>query len=468
MSATRIMILLATTGVALASAPIAPTANPKRASALHDQLTIATVPPLAGIRFQSAGQAFATDRSGVARVTLPAGEHQLRLVDAVVERNGVRSRFSRWGDEAFAPTRKLELRGPVSLEVGFEQSVQVEFGFVDRANRPVDTSRVSTVTLTSTIGSRESFRPGKPRWLIAGRVARRFHGLEQTRIQYAFQRAVFDGSNVVHKAQQRFYPIDNRHISVHLLLFSARLGAHDLLFGFGVGKKLDLVYPDRRKVSFPMHGRQIVLRSLPRGTYGIKIHAAGYSPTVPLALSKDQVIDLRVFSYLDMLVVVLAAVAVTAFLVLVRRPHLRRRLLLVIRRPHLRRQLADAWRRARTHPVRRRTARAGGANRVQPTLATRDHAAAPTEGPETITEEPSRPAGSLVSAGYRSLGPTVAVGLRTGADGPESTGPELCENGHQLTAENLYIRFHRREKPYIECRKCRRARRAERRRRINA
>ena len=104
MSATRIMILLATTGVALASAPIAPAAGPKRASALQDQLTIATVPPLAGIRFQSAGQAFATDRSGVARVTRPAGEHQPPAGRRVVERNGVRSRFSRWGDEAFAPS----------------------------------------------------------------------------------------------------------------------------------------------------------------------------------------------------------------------------------------------------------------------------------------------------------------------------------------------------------------------------
>lgn len=451
MSAARIMILLATTGVALASAPIAPAADPKLASALHDQLTIATVPPLAGIRFQSAGQAFSTDRSGVARVTLPAGEHQLRLVDAVVERNGVRSRFSRWGDEAFAPTRKLELRGPVRLEVGFEQSVQVEFGFVDRANRPVDTARVSTVTLTSTIGSRESFRPGKPRWLIAGRVARRFHGLEQTRIQYAFQRAVFDGSNVVHKAQQRFYPIDNRQVAVHLLLFSARLGAHDLLFGFGVGKKLDLVYPDGRKASFPMHGRQIVLHSLPRGTYGIKIHAPGYTPAVPLALSKDQVIDLRVISYLDMFVIALAAVAVTAFLVLVRRPHLRRR-------------LADTWRRAREGPVRRRAAR-NGANNVQPTLATRDYAAAPTEGLEAFPEESPRPAWSLASAGYRSLEPTVAVGLRTGANGPESAGPGRCPNGHELTVENLHIRACSGRR---ECRACRRARHAKQRRHRNA
>ncbi len=452
MSATRIGILLATAGVALALAPTAPAVDPKAASALDNQLTIATVPPLAGIRFQSAGQTFTTDRSGVARVSLPAGEHRLRLVDAAVERNGVRSRFSRWGDDSFVRLRNLDLRRPMRLEVGFEQSVQVEFGFVDRANQPVDTNRVTTLTLTSTIGSRESFRPGKPRWLIAGRVARRFHGLEQTRIQYALQRAVFDGSNVVHKAQQRFYPIDSRRVVLHLLLFSARLGAHDLLFGFGVGKRLDLVYPDGRKVSFPLHGRPIVLRSLPRGTYGIRIHAAGYTPAVPLALSKDQVIDLRVISYLDMFVIALAALGMTAFLVLVRRPHLRRRLLVLVRRPDLRRRLADARPGARPRPVRRGAAHAGGSNSVQSALlASRDHASAPIEAPEAIPGEPS--------------GPTSAVDLRAGEDEQESEGPELCANGHELTIENLHIRP---RSGRSECRKCRRERRAKQRRFSNA
>ena len=419
------------------------------------------MPRLAGIRFQSAGQAFTTDRSGIARVSLPAGAHQLRLVDAVVERNGVRSRFSRWGDDSFVPSRKLDLRRPVRLEVGFEQSVQVEFDFVDRANRPVDTSRVTTITLTSTIGSRESFRPGKPRWLIAGRVARRFHGLEQTRIQYALQRAVFDGSNVVHKAQQRFYPVDNRRVVLHLLLFSARLRAHDLLFGFGVGKKLDLVYPDGRKVSFPMHGRQIVLRSLPRGTYGIKIHAAGYTPAVPLALSKDQVIDLRVISYLDMFVIALAAVAVTAFLVLVRRPHLRRRLLLV---------------RAASPATGRRLAARG---RIRCAAAPRAPAARTACSPRSrpASTRPPRPR-ALKRLRKSRLGPQGAwPAPGTGRSGqrsqwtcaPEQTDRRAQARSCARTATSSRSRTStsgRSSGPDSECRVCRRARRAKRRRRI--
>jgi hypothetical protein len=366
-NAPRIAILVGALSAALASTPAAPAAPPRHSRPPLNELTIVTVPRIAGVRFQSAGQTFATGRNGIARVKLPAGAHQLRLVDATLERNGVRSRFSRWGDDSFVAIRKLDLRRPARLEVGFEQSVEVRFSFVDRANEPVDENRVTRMTLTSTIGSRASFRPDRPHWLLAGRVTRRFNGLDETRIQYALQRAVFDGSNVVHKAQQRFYPLDAQHVTVHLLLFSARLGAHDLLFGFGVGKKLDLVYPDGRKLSFPLHGRPIQLRSLPRGTYAIKIHARGYSPAVPLALSKDQVIDLRVISYLDMLAIAFAAMAVIAFLVLVRRPHLRRRLVRAVRHPR-RPRLGAPWRRQR--PVRPAPAR--------------------LPDPDTLAEEPSR------------------------------------------------------------------------------
>jgi hypothetical protein len=443
MSATRVAILVAASSVALASVPAAPAAPPKRIGGSTSPLTIVTVPRLAGIRFQSAGQTFATDRSGVARVELPAGAHKLRLVDVAVERNGVRSRFSRWGDDSFEPSRKLDLRRPVRLEVGFEQAVRVDFAFVDRSNRTVDPYRVTAITLTSTIGSRETFRPSEPRWLLAGRVARRFHGLEETRIQYAIQRAVYDGSNVVHKAQQRFFPAENRHMVVHLLLFSARLGAHDLLFGFRVGTKLDLVYPDGRKLSFPLHGRPLELRSLPRGTYGIKIHAWGYSPAVPLALSRDQVIELRVISYLDMAVMLFAAVAVTAFLVLVRRPHLRRR-------------VAGAFRRNRGGSDG--APRPGGANGIQPVAAS---PAGPPRASDTTSEAPSRPVWSSSGAGLRSPEEPSTVDLRTGGDGREIVAAELCANGHELTDENLYIRPGSDKR---ECRVCRRERRAAQRR----
>jgi hypothetical protein len=321
------VVLLAALAVTPSSPAAPPSASrPAAAPAGRNLLTIATVPSVAGVRFEAGGQTFSTGPDGVARISLPAGRLPLRLLDTKFRRPEIRSTFFRWGDDVFSPTRTVDLHQSTRLEVGFEQTVLVHFSFLDRSRRSVDDARVTRLTLKSTIGSRESFQPTHPRWLISTRVTRRFDGLQPTQIQYSVERAIFDGSDVVHRAQQRFYPASTRHVAVQLLLYSARLGAHDLLFGFRVGKKLDLIYPDGHQRSFPVDGRSLWLHSLPRGTYAIKIHTWGYSPTVPLALSRDQVIDLRVVSYLDLLVMLFALVVVTACLVLVRRPHLRARL----------------------------------------------------------------------------------------------------------------------------------------------
>lgn len=447
------VVALLAAGTALAAAAPAPAARAKRAPTPSYPLTIATVPRLADVRFRIAGQTFASGHDGVARTQVPAGANELQLLDRAVQRNGVRSRFSRWGEDFFTPSVRLDVHGPVHLEVGFEQAVRVDFSFVDRSNRPVDLGRVGTVTLTSTIGSRTSFVPTKPQWLIASRVARRFNGLEQTRIQYAVQRADFDGSNVVHKAQQRFYPSASRHVVVHLLLYSARLATHDLLFGFPVGRRLDLVYPDGRKVSFPLKGHPLLLRSLPRGTYGIKVHAWGYAPSVPLALSKDQVIDLRVISYLDMVVIVLAAAAVTALLILLRRPQLRRRVVEWWRR-------STGWRRSRGLAGKLHLGGPEEAGRV--CLRAGTARTSPPEPPEPAPEEPGRPAWSTPSSAYRAA---TAAEAAPAPQQPGAVEPARCRRGHELTPENVYTRPRGNRQ---ECRTCRREDRARQRARRSA
>ena len=293
-------------------------------------LTIVTVPRLAGVRLALDGRIFATGRDGSARIVAGRGVHALQVLDEDIRRAALRSHFSRWGDDRFRQSRAVVIHGPTRLEVGFAQSVLVDFAFFDRHNRAVDPGRISSLTLSSTIGSRESFRPSGPRWLPSGRVARRFKGLEQTRVQYSLERAMVDGSNAVNKAQQRFLPSETRHIRLHLLLHSARLKAHDLLFGFSVGKSIDLIYPDGRRVSHDLNGGHVVLSSLPRGTYRVKVHAWGYSPVGSLALSKDQLLDVKVVSYLDMVVISFLVVALTGSLVLLPRQHLRRRLRVVL------------------------------------------------------------------------------------------------------------------------------------------
>jgi hypothetical protein len=292
-----------------------------------DSVAIVTIPRLAGVRFVVGDRVIETGRDGTASVHLPGpGEYPLRILDQTVRHGSVRSRFSRWGDNSFTSTRTVDVHGPTRLEVGFQQSVLVGFRFLDLGDGAVDPDRVSKLSIASTIGTHESFRPDRPRWLIAGRVTRRFRGLEQTQIQYAIEKAFVDGSNVVNRAQQRFYPLRRRTVGVHLLLYSARLSAHDFLFGFPIGRRVELVYPNGNRVVREFEGGKLFLRDLPRGTYGLRVQAGGYSPLVSLALSKNQVLELKVVSYLDLLVIALLGMAALSLLVLLPRPALRRKL----------------------------------------------------------------------------------------------------------------------------------------------
>ena len=249
----------------------------------------------------------------------------MQILDTRLNTPGVRSTFSRWEDNRYTAARSITIRRNTVVDAGFQQSVRVRFAFVDLAGRSA-VGRVSRMTLSNTLGSRISFAPSWPQWLRATGLARSFRGLEPTFVQYSVERALVNGSNVVNQSQQRFYPAKTRRFTAQLLLYSARVRVRDFLFGTSVGSQLSLVYPNGNRVGYRLRGGNLNLSSLPRGTYTVDVHAGGYVPSVSLALSKNQSLDVKVVSYLDMsLLLVLVLLSVTV-LILFPRPFLRLRL----------------------------------------------------------------------------------------------------------------------------------------------
>jgi hypothetical protein len=303
----------------------APRAAVGQSSYQPTTLTIVTVPRLAGVHLAFDGRTYVTGRQGKVRIETTIGHHLLQILDTRMNTRRVRSTFSRWEDNRYTAARTITIRRNTVVDAGFQQSVRVSFAFADLSGRPV-LGRVSRMTLSNTLGSRVSFAPSGPHWLRATGLARSFRGLEPTFVQYSIEQALVNGSNVVNQSQQRFYPAKTRRFTTHLLLYSARVRVRDFLFGTSIGNQLNLVYPDGSQVAYPLRGGNLLLSSLPRGTYALDVHAGGYVPSVSLALSKNQSLDVKVVSYLDMaLLLVLVLVSVTV-LILIPRPFLRLRL----------------------------------------------------------------------------------------------------------------------------------------------
>jgi Glycosyl hydrolase family 99 len=100
-----------------------------------------------------------------------------------------------------------------------------------------------------------------------------------------------------------------------------RVTVRDALLGFPIGTAIRLRYPNgevRREELGPR--AELTLASVPRGDYRVSVDALGLSSSRPVALSRDQELDLQVISWLDVMVVLLGLASVALALLFIRRP----------------------------------------------------------------------------------------------------------------------------------------------------
>lgn len=301
-------------------------------------LEIETIPALPSVEFaltqvtvaapgsQSAPSRslFTSDKDGIARieVTQP-GTYRLEVLPWNDEEKGIYAEFNRWGDNVFTDSREVDVSGTRRLQVGFKTSYLVSLVFVDLAGSPVDRERVTSVTLSNSIGERRTYSDFTELWLLGSRTVRRRTGLENTEVLYSVESVQVEGANTVYRSQQRFYPAQEREWSLQLLLYSARITARDALFGFPIGSAVRLEYPDGRVEHHPFGpNAEVTLQSLPRGDYRVSVDGPGVSFTRPVALSRNQEVSLEVISYLDILVVLILAAAIFFGLLFAGRPYL--------------------------------------------------------------------------------------------------------------------------------------------------
>ena len=290
------------------------------------EVEIHTVPPLADVRFSLAGRTFISDQRGVARIEIEkAGIYHLEVLPWNNPNSDTRAEFVRWGDEVFSSARQVRVPLKKPLIVGLNVSYRASQHFVDLTGQPVDPERISSLILKGSDGVKYTFTDGQSKWMQAGRIVERIGGIEESKIQYSLGSVEIDGSNAVIEAAQRFYMTQPNDVwSIKLRLYSASFTARDALFHFPAGSGVELEYPDGRKeeLSFD-HRMKLETKMLAPGIYHVRVLGArGIAPPTPLAMSRNQDVELIVLSHFDLTVMFSLMAALALGLLFFGRPHL--------------------------------------------------------------------------------------------------------------------------------------------------
>jgi hypothetical protein len=314
------------TALVLTSAPAQASSKAPR---IVERVTFKTIPAIEGLTLRFPGGRFVkTDSRGRVSVRLVGVLHPTRRV--------ARYRRLHSGYFYLPPTvRPLKRRdGSVvrfdrlfgATLVAVTQTYTFSPRFVRRGGTLLAPGVVQGYTLKSRTGAVVTVKGSSPVRLQGSRVVPFTGEFVSKDVEWAIQSVMVDGTNVVTRARNRFSPRElHGPYKVALLFFSARVTSSDAIFGFPLGKSVTLTYPSGRTrlIALSKDGT-IDLTGLPRGNFKIKADAPGVSPERPLALSRDQVVDLKVISYLDLALALGVLGALAILLLVIRRPHLRR------------------------------------------------------------------------------------------------------------------------------------------------
>jgi hypothetical protein len=292
---------------------------------LPNTVRIQTVPAIAGITFQMDGRQFISGQDGMASINIDqAGTYRLDVLLDQYHNSSEQIEFGRWSQESYKSFRNVQVPADDVIQVGLNVFHKISLKFVDLDGLPVDPSRITSISIRSIQGDVFTLKPGDTPWLPASRTARRQIGLEQTDLLYSVNSVTIDGSNVVNSAQQRFYVNTDDTWTISLLLYSLRVTARDGLFASPIGDSVNILLPNGQTQNYPLSKSGILeIHSLARGIYRVSlVGVKGLGTSTPVALSRNQVVNLRIITTLDMGVVGLVGFAFALGLIFYGRPRL--------------------------------------------------------------------------------------------------------------------------------------------------
>ncbi len=282
-------------------------ASPARASAAPATLTLQTVPRLDGARIAFDGRTYVTGPTGFVSISTSSGTHEIGAARPASMPAAIFVRFGRWLDGGVARRRRVTLHAGTNHEqVGFVLARPVSLSVGDPSGGDIPLTSISRIELTGSRGQRVVFEPPQARARFdVNYLVRKPGGLVSLPLRYRLQAVIMHGANVVHEGDQSFFVRKGEDWRIQALVFPLRIEVRDALFGFGIGHTVRLVFPDgtTRKVTLDGDNRAVVA-GLPRGLYRLVPEGPGFGLSSPTALSRPQLADLLIFSWLDIIAVV--------------------------------------------------------------------------------------------------------------------------------------------------------------------
>jgi hypothetical protein len=307
-----------------------PSSGSTQVEVLPSILRVQTIPALSGVVFEIDGRQFVSGENGLATIEMyKTGLYRLKVLISNYKNPHKRIVFGRWEQESYEPSRSVRIPSNEVVQVGLNVFHEINQTFVDVNGHPIDPGRITGIMIKSAQGDVFSLKEGQTVWVPASRTARRQTSLEETKLLYSVISVTIDGSSVVNQAQQRFYANANDDWIISLLLYSMHVNVKDALFGTPIGESLRVAYPDGQIKDYKLDGlKSADIYSLARGIYHIEVIGInGLRTVLPVALSRDQTVNVTVVTYVDMAVVGSIGLLTAIGLVLFGRPWLIRNLL---------------------------------------------------------------------------------------------------------------------------------------------
>lgn len=279
-------------------------------------LTIVTAPPIAGVKVVLNDVTHTTGRDGTIhtvitkqqRTALAANRdaHLAMSTRQVALSSGARARFHGWFDGGYHFSRN-DRSGQIEV-AAFDVDYLTSFAFVDSRRAAVDRRRVTGVQLKDTLGATIKTRGATPVWLRGRYVVAAGGRVTVKNLEYRFSTVTVSGANVVTSGEQRFLPSQDSRIRVALRLFTVDFRVRDAVFGRPTGSAIDIEMQDGTTQHRVLSHGSVTVAGLPSGQYRVRIHARGLGAKQTLAISSDQIADVKIIDPVD-IALALAVVA---------------------------------------------------------------------------------------------------------------------------------------------------------------